>query len=389
MTNKKKNLLSLYVHWPYCESKCPYCDFNSHVIEDVDKDAWIKSYTNQLYEYKSLLDKFDVKFDNLSTIFFGGGTPSLMPLEILDHILNISSKIFKFKDDIEISLEANPSSYEREKFRQMHKLGINRISIGVQSLNDKNLQFLGRKHNYRDAETAIDLATNTFNNVSIDLIYALYEQNIDDWQNELQSVLNKFNINHLSAYQLTIEKGTRFFKDFKKGLLKTVDNDLATEFFTRTKTILNEHNFQRYEISNFAKEKFESEHNLNYWNSENWIGIGPGAYGRIWSLNQDNKRVEIKNYKNPKTWLNKNSKNSEFENINIFNQYESDIDTLIMGLRLSKGIEIEKLNDKSIIQKTKFKELETENLIIIENGKIKINDDHLIKLNSILSYLIN
>ena len=166
--------------------------------------------------------------------------------------------------------------------------------------------------------------------------------------------------------------------------MKIVDNDLAAEFFTRTKTILNEHNFQRYEISNFAKEKFESKHNLNYWNSENWIGIGPGAYGRMWSSNHDNKRVEIKNYKNPKTWLNKNSQNSEFENINIFNQYESDIDTLIMGLRLSKGIEIEKLIDKSIIQKKKFKELEEENLIIIENGKIKINDDHLIKINSIL-----
>ena len=149
------------------------------------------------------------------------------------------------------------------------------------------------------------------------------------------------------------------------------------------------HNFQNYEISNFAKENFKSEHNLNYWNSENWIGIGPGAYGRIWSSNQDNKRVEIKNYKNPKTWLNKNSQNSKFEDINIFNHYESDIDTLIMGLRLSKGIEIEKLNDKSVIQKKKFKELETENLIIIENGKIRINDDHLIKLNSILSYLIN
>ena len=261
--------------------------------------------------------------------------------------------------------------------------------IFLQSLNDKNLKILGRKHNYKDAETAIDLATNTFNNVSIDLIYALYEQNIDAWQNELESIVSKFNINHISAYQLTIERGTRFFKDFKKGLLKTVDNDLAAEFFTRTKTILSEHNFQRYEISNFAKDKFESKHNLNYWNSENWIGIGPGAYGRMWSTYEDNKRVEIKNYKNPKTWLTKNFQKSEFENIKMFNHYESDIDTLIMGLRLSKGIEIEKLYDRSIIKKIKFKELEEENLITIKNGKIKIKDDHMIKLNSILSYLIN
>ena len=385
----KQNLISLYIHWPYCESKCPYCDFNSHVIEKVDVDNWIKSYTNQLYEYKSLLDTFDIRFDNLNTIFFGGGTPSLMPLKILDHILNVSSKIFKFKDDIEITLEANPSSYERDKFKEIQKLGINRLSIGVQSLNDENLKFLGRRHNYKDAETAIELATNTFDNVSIDLIYALYRQKIRDWEKELRSILNKFNLNHLSLYQLTIEEGTKFFKDFKKGYLKTVSNDLAADFFDKTESILNEFNFKRYEVSNFSKEKFESKHNLNYWNSENWIGIGPGAYGRLWSSNQENRRVEIQNYKNPKTWLAKNCQNSEFENINFFDNYDSDIDTLIMGLRLNKGIEISKLYDKSIIENNKFLILREQNLIIIKNGMIKIHENHIIKLNSILNYLIN
>ena len=384
-----KNLLSLYVHWPYCESKCPYCDFNSHVIEKVNEDNWIKAYTNQLYEYKSILEKFDIKFENLNTIFFGGGTPSLMPIKILDHILNISSKIFKFKDNIEISLEANPSSYERKKLKEIRQLGVNRLSIGVQSLNDKNLRFLGRKHNYKDAEIAIEQASNTFDNVSIDLIYALYGQKIVDWEKELRSVLNKFDLNHLSLYQLTIEEGTKFFKDYKRGLLKTVSNDLAADFFKNTEIILKEYNFNRYEISNFSKEKFESNHNLNYWNSENWIGIGPGAYGRLWTHNQENRRCEIKNYKNPKTWLAKNIKNPEFENINFFNYYETDIDTLIMGLRLSKGIEISKLYDKSIIKGKSFLELEEENVIIIKDNIIKIHDDHIIKLNSILNYLIN
>ena len=385
----KQNPLSLYIHWPYCESKCPYCDFNSHVIEKVDQDNWIKSYTNQLYEYKSLFDKFEIKFDNLDTVFFGGGTPSLMPLKIVNHILNISSKIFKFKDNIEITLEANPSSYEREKFKEFKKLGVNRLSIGVQSLNDKNLQFLGRKHNYKDAETAIDLATETFENVSIDLIYALYGQKIEDWEKELHLILNKFNLNHLSLYQLTIEEGTKFFIDFKKGLLKTINNDLAADFFKNTETILNEYNFNRYEVSNFSKENYESNHNLNYWNSENWIGIGPGAFGRLWSYNQVNRRFEIQNYKNPKTWLAKNSEHTEFENINFFNNYETDIDTLIMGLRLSKGIEISKLYDKSIIGGNKFLELEKENMLIIKNGIIKVHENHIIKLNSILNYLIN
>ena len=381
--------MGLYVHWPYCESKCPYCDFNSHVIEKVDEDNWIKAYSNQLYKYKSILDKFDIKFDSLNTIFFGGGTPSLMPIKILENILNVSSKIFKFKDNIEITLEANPSSYEREKFKEIKKLGVNRLSIGVQSLNDENLQFLGRKHNYKDAETAIELAKNTFDNVSIDLIYALYGQKIEDWDKELRSILNKFDLNHLSLYQLTIEEGTKFFKDYKKGLLKKVNNDLAADFFKNTEMLLNEYNFNRYEISNFSKEKYESIHNLNYWNSENWIGIGPGAYGRLWCHNQESRRCEIQNYKNPKTWLAKNYRKPEFENINFFNNRETDIDTLIMGLRLSKGIEISKLFDKSIIKGNRFLELQEENLILIKDDIIKIHDNHIIKLNSILNYLIN
>ena len=381
--------MGLYVHWPYCESKCPYCDFNSHVIEKVDEDNWIKAYSNQLYKYKSILDKFDIKFDSLNTIFFGGGTPSLMPIKILENILNVSSKIFKFKDNIEITLEANPSSYERDKFREIKKLGVNRLSIGVQSLNDENLKFLGRKHNYKDAETAIELAINAFDNVSIDLIYALYGQKIEDWDKELRSILNKFDLNHLSLYQLTIEEGTKFFKDYKKGLLQKVNNDLAADFFKNTEMILNEYNFNRYEISNFSKKKYESIHNLNYWNSENWIGIGPGAYGRLWSYNHESRRCEIQNHKNPKTWLAKNYKNPAFENVNFFNNYEADIDTLIMGLRLSKGIETSKLYDKSIIKGNKFLELKEENLIIIKDGTIKIHENHIMKLNSILSYLIN
>ncbi|MDC1357200.1 radical SAM family heme chaperone HemW [Pseudomonadota bacterium] len=385
----KQNPMSLYVHWPYCEAKCPYCDFNSHVIEKVDEDDWIKAYSNQLYEYKSILDKFNIKFDSLNTIFFGGGTPSLMPIKILENILNISSKIFKFEDNIEITLEANPSSYERKKFKEIKKLGINRLSIGVQSLNDANLQFLGRKHNYKDAETAIELARNTFDNVSIDLIYAIYGQKIKDWDKELRLILNKFDLNHLSLYQLTIEEGTKFFKDYKKGLLEKVNNDLAADFFKNTEMILNEYNFNRYEISNFSKNKYESIHNLNYWNSENWIGIGPGAYGRLWCHNQESRRCEIQNYKNPKTWLAKNYRKPEFENINFFNNHETDIDTLIMGLRLSKGIEISKLFNKSIIKENRFLELEEENLIIIKDNRIKIHDDHIIKLNSILNYLIN
>jgi putative oxygen-independent coproporphyrinogen III oxidase len=388
LTINNTNLLSLYVHWPYCESKCPYCDFNSHIIENVDVDHWTKSYSNQLIQIQKMLVKYNVNFENINTIFFGGGTPSLMPITLIEEILNISSKLFNFKKNIEITLEANPSSYEREKFKEIKKLGINRLSIGVQSLNDNNLKFLGRRHNYQDAEKAIELATNNFDNVSIDLIYALYGQNIENWTKELESILNKFNLQHLSLYQLTIEEGTKFYKDHKKGHLKKLDTELATDFYNITNSILNEFEFKRYEVSNYAKTGFECNHNLNYWNSENWIGIGPGAYGRLWSSNTIKNRFEIQNYKNPKTWLSKNLHKFEFENLVFFNNDEIDYDTLIMGLRLDKGLKINKLINQSILKSKQFEELKSENLITIEGGFLKVNPEHMIKLNSIINYLI-
>ena len=389
MNIQNKNSLSLYVHWPYCESKCPYCDFNSHIIETIDLDQWIQSYVNQLYKMREQLIKFDVKFDKLDTIFFGGGTPSLMPLSIIEKILSVSSKLFKFEDNIEITLEANPSSYEIKKFKDLKKLGINRLSIGVQSLNDKNLKFLGRTHRYKDSENAIESATKNFENISVDIIYGLYGQNIEDWTVELENFLKKFNLHHLSLYQLNIEEGTKFFTDYKKGLLKTIDTDLAADFYDVTNQILTNKEYYRYEISNYSKRGFESKHNLNYWRSANWIGIGPGAYGRLWSLSSKNKRIEFQNYKNPKTWLNKNSHKSDFEKIKFFDNYEIDTDTLIMGLRLNGGIEISKLINKSFIKNKKFSELQEKNFITIDDKIIKVNDDYMIKLNSIINFLID
>ena len=384
-----KNSLSLYVHWPYCESKCPYCDFNSHIIETIDLDQWIQSYVNQLYKMREQLIKFDVKFDKLDTIFFGGGTPSLMPLSIIEKILSVSSKLFKFEDNIEITLEANPSSYEIKKFKDLKKLGINRLSIGVQSLNDKNLKFLGRTHRYKDSENAIESATKNFENISVDIIYGLYGQNIEDWTVELENFLKKFNLHHLSLYQLNIEEGTKFFTDYTKGLLKTIDTDLAADFYDVTNQILTNKEYYRYEISNYSKRGFESKHNLNYWRSANWIGIGPGAYGRLWSHNSKNKRIEFQNYKNPKTWLKKNCHKSDFEKIKFFDNYEIDSDTLIMGLRLNGGIEISKLINKSFIKNKKFSELQEKNFITIDDKIIKVNDDYMIKLNSIINFLID
>ena len=385
----KKNLLSLYIHWPYCDAKCPYCDFNSHVKEAVNNMDWITSYTNQLNEMKRQLLEHNVKFTKLNSIFFGGGTPSLMPLEIIDNILKTSSNLFGFQENVEITLEANPSSYEREKFYDLKNIGINRISLGLQSLNNDNLKFLGRLHDTLDGQIAVEHAVKTFNNVSVDLIYAFYGQKLLDWTKELKIFLQNNDLQHISLYQLTIEEGTKFFTDFKKGHLDIIDNDVAADFYKVSNEILNEHKFLNYEVSNYAKKEFECKHNLNYWKSENWLGIGPGAYGRLWSGNKNIHRIEYKNFKNPKTWLHKNINKAQFEKTNFINNTISDIDTLTMGLRLYNGIEISRLCDKSIVERNAFKKLKNEKIIKIKDGILKVNENYMIKLNSILNFLIN
>ena len=389
LIENKNNLLSLYIHWPYCESKCPYCDFNSHLNESFETEHWIKSYSNQLYGMKEQLLKHNVGLKKLNAIFFGGGTPSLMPIKIIDSILKISLFLFGFEKDIEISLEANPSSYERKKFYDLSKTGINRLSIGVQSLNNVNLKFLGRRHNIKDSQIAVEHAIKTFNNVSVDLIYAINGQKLIDWTNELKIFLKKNNLQHISLYQLTIEQGTKFFTDYKKGLLDTIDNDHAADFYQASNEILNNYKFLNYEISNHAKKGFECKHNLNYWKSENWMGIGPGAYGRLWSSKSSVNRIEYQNYKNPKTWLSKNIHKSRFEKTNFFNSVDSDVDTLTMGLRLNEGIEIFRLCDKSIVQSKAFKKLEKEKVITFKDGVLRVNHNYMIKLNSIIDFLIN
>ena len=381
--------MSLYIHWPYCESKCPYCDFNSHVNEKINENDWIKSYKNQLLAMKEELIKNNINFRHLDTLFFGGGTPSLMPLKIVENIIDISKKIFGFKKNIEITLEANPSSYENKKFVEFKQIGINRISIGAQSLNNKYLKFLGRLHNIKDVKIALNDASEIFENISVDLIYAFHGQKIHDWTNELESFLNTYNLQHLSLYQLTIEEGTKFFKDHKNGIIKLIDNDKAAEFFNISKKILSDFRFIKYEVSNFAKIGFKCKHNLNYWKSENWIGIGPGAYGRLWSSNKHRNRIEYQNYKNPKTWLSKNLLQPEFEKITKLNTKVSDIDTLTMGLRLYEGLEISKINNLSVINFESLYELQKKNIVTLKDDTLKINKKHMIKLNSILDYLIN
>ena len=389
MNKYKENLLSLYVHWPYCEAKCPYCDFNSHVNESINVDNWIASYKNQILAMKEELVENNINFNCLNAIFFGGGTPSLMPLKIIESIINISKDIFGFQKDIEITLEANPSSYNSKNFIKLKQIGVNRLSLGVQSLNDKYLKFLGRLHDFRDIKSSLNDASEIFDNISVDLIYAFHDQKLCEWVNELEIFLKTFNLQHLSLYQLTIEEGTKFHKEYKNGLIKVIDNDIAAEFYNISNKVLSDFNFMQYEVSNYAKQGFKCRHNLNYWKSENWIGVGPGAYGRLWFSNTNLKRIEYQNYNNPKTWLSKNLLKPEFEKITELEMDVFDADTLTMGLRLSDGIEISKLKNKSIININSLKKLENDEIVSLENNILKVNENHMIKLNSIIDFLIN
>ena len=367
--------LGIYIHWPYCISKCPYCDFNSHKLEDYDPNDWLKAYKNQIKYFKNYLTTQNFKNKDLSSIFFGGGTPSLMEPKLIEQILIFINKLFNFDKNIEITLESNPTNLELSKISDFKSAGINRVSLGVQCLNDTDLKFLGRLHNSSDTFNILDLMQKKIDNISVDLIYALSCQNLDTWNNELQTFLNRFSIKHLSAYQLIIEKGTKFYNLFNKGELKTVSDNKYKQFYLNTKNILKDNKLNQYEISNFSKPNFFSKHNTIYWKSENWIGIGPGAISRIW--NDKNERIEFENFKKPLTWL----KNSLYYNIKFRKILKIDFDIaekeiLMMGLRLNEGLNLNKLQNKTLLSNPAILQLQKQGIIKIVKNNLRIDEKY-------------
>lgn len=266
--------IAIYIHWPFCESKCPYCDFNSHVSKIIDQESWKKRYLSEIYLYKNLISYYKIR-----SIFFGGGTPSLMNPDIISKILELINK-FSNIDKAEITLEANPTSFEVNKFKDFKLAGINRVSIGTQSFNDKNLVFLGRNHDSKLALYAIENAANIFSNYSFDLIYALPGQEVNDWMQELEFSVS-LQSPHISLYQLTIEDNTKFAAQYKAKRFSLPSNDIANQMYLHTNKFLKKNGYLHYEISNYAKKGFESRHNLAYWEYLPYIGIGPGAHGRL------------------------------------------------------------------------------------------------------------
>ena len=380
--------LGIYIHWPYCISKCPYCDFNSHKLEDYDPNDWLKAYKNQIKYFKEYLTTQNFKNKKISSIFFGGGTPSLMQPKLIEQILLFINKLFNFDKNIEITLESNPTSLELSKINDFKSAGVNRISLGVQGLNDIDLKYLGRLHNSSDTFNILDLMQKKIDNISVDLIYALTCQNLETWSSELQVFLNRFSIKHLSAYQLVIEKGTKFYDLFNKGELKTVSDNTYKQFYFNTKNILKENKFDQYEISNFSKPNFYSKHNTIYWKSGNWIGIGPGAISRIW--NQRKERIEFENFKKPITWL----KNCLNDKVNLkkilkinFNISEQEI--IMMGLRLNQGLDLNKLHSKAFLYNDEIQQLQKQGIIFIKENNLKINENYFNVHDYIVRKIIN
>ena len=386
--NLNSEQISIYVHWPFCLSKCPYCDFNSHIVEQINIAQWIKAYKNEIDLFK---DIFSHKY--IKTIYFGGGTPSLMPIKVLDAILNQLSKIAIINDKTEITLEANPTSSEQRKFEAIQNAGINRISIGVQSFNEQNLQFLGRNHNGKESIQVIEMAKKIFPRISFDLIYALPQQKISQWQSELEQAM-KYAAKHISLYQLTIEKGTKFYSSFKNKEFAMPKDNLASEMYDITNQYLAKHDLYQYEISNYASPGEESQHNLAYWKYNNYIGIGAGAHSRFTLDNNDTYALMMKH--KPSHWLDSLLNNdSALQTQAILSKKDIVTEILMMGLRLTEGIRDAKLQQicavsfKDILNHAKLEEYISLGYCNYNEGKFQLTGSGL-KLHSyIVPRLLN
>ncbi|WP_340264583.1 radical SAM family heme chaperone HemW [Sphingobium mellinum] len=321
--------MALYVHWPFCVSKCPYCDFNSHVRADIDVDRWRDALLSDLAHEAALIDGRRP----LSSIFFGGGTPSLMPPAIVAALIEAATAQWTPTGDIEITLEANPSSVEAARFADLALAGVNRVSLGLQALDDQALHFLGRAHDVREGLGALDVAQSVFDRVNFDLIYARPDQSESDWQTELLRGLS-FGTDHLSLYQLTIEPGTRFATLVAQGKLRPADPDHAATLYELTQAMTLEAGIPAYEISNHARPGQESRHNLTYWRYGDYAGIGPGAHGRRGGM-------ATVRHRKPENWMSAVTRNGQgLRSEEPLADADRAREALLMGLRLAEGVDL-------------------------------------------------
>ncbi len=372
----------LYVHWPFCQAKCPYCDFNSHVVSQIDQSAWVTAYQSELRRMGELLpDRL------LNSIFFGGGTPSLMHPDTVAAVIEAARENWTFANDIEISLEANPGSVEAGRFAGYRDAGVNRISMGIQALNDDDLRRLGRIHTVDEARTAFDVARNCFDRVSFDLIYARQGQTLEAWKAELSEALSMA-IDHLSLYQLTIEDGTAFGDRYARGKLRDLPtDDNAADMYLATQDICDAYGLPGYEISNHARPGAESRHNQIYWRYGDYVGVGPGAHGRI-TLNGQRYATEAP--RAPRAWLDAVKKGRGLLPFEILKPEDQVVEHMMMGMRLFKGLDLERheaLAGKPLSVK-KIQELTDWGMIVVDGARLRATSQGRAVLNAVLRELL-
>tara|TARA_R110002110_G_scaffold12692_19_gene60279 strand:+ start:16808 stop:18016 length:1209 start_codon:yes stop_codon:yes gene_type:complete len=326
----------VYVHWPFCQSKCPYCDFNSHVVAHIDQARWARALARELAHMRRLTGPRRVR-----SVFFGGGTPSLMAPETVGAVLDKVASLWTVDDGVEITLEANPTSVEAERFRGYRAAGVNRLSLGVQSLNDAELKFLGRLHSADEALRAIALARETFPRLSFDLIYARPGQTRQMWEAELRAALAHA-ADHLSLYQLTIEPDTAFARLYEKGAFVLPDDEEAAVLYAMTGEIAGEAGLSAYEVSNYAAPGAASRHNLIYWRYGDYAGVGPGAHGRIGQgTGTGGTRLATRALRMPGAWIESVEGHGHgLEAMDEISGAEQGDEMMLMGLRLEEGVSL-------------------------------------------------
>lgn len=382
-----KGQAGVYIHWPFCAAKCPYCDFNSHTRERIDEEAWAQAYERALDYYVRLLPDIEVV-----SVFFGGGTPSLMKPRTVERIISRIRGGWRTANDLEITLEANPTSVEAQKFRDFKAAGVNRVSLGIQALNDTDLKFLGREHDVREAMRAIEIAGQTFDRYSFDLIYARPGQSPEAWANELRSALPLAR-GHLSLYQLTIERSTPFYMRHARGEFSIPDDVQGAELYTVTQEICDDAGIPMYEVSNHAAPGQECRHNLIYWHYADYIGVGPGAHGR-YTIN--GQKLATRDHRAPEIWLERVTGQGhgahEPEPVDAQAQRE---EAVMVGLRLREGIDTADFIDRfgrspaEIFHTEHFRIAREEGWVAERGGRLALTLEGLLRLDSLIKYLLS
>ena len=367
----------IYVHWPFCAAKCPYCDFNSHVRTQIDESGWIDAIVREL-EWTAEQQGADRPI--VETVFFGGGTPSLMQGRSVGRTLETIARLWRTRNDVEVTLESNPASADATRFADYRAAGVNRLSLGVQALNDADLKMLGRLHDVAEAKAALALAMRNFDRVSLDLIYARPDQTLAQWRTELSEAL-AFGTDHLSLYQLTIEPATPFATLYKTGALHIPDEDRAAELFELTQEMTEAAGRPAYEISNHARPGSEARHNLIYWRYGSYAGVGPGAHGR---LDLHGKRFATQTERLPERWRDAVSRQGHglIEQTEIWSE-DAAREHLLMNLRLAEGLDLDAYKARwdtvpdarrvALLQEDGLVRLEGRRLIATPRGRLLLN----------------